>query len=59
MLLINVQWEVAGGPVVRTQLLLLWVGPASIPDQASRIAQDSAPPKRKKKKKKKRKEKKF
>ena len=30
---------------------LLWVGPASIPDQASRIAQDSAPPPPKKEKK--------
>ena len=41
MLMINVKLLVAGGPVVRTQLLLLWVDPASIPGQGSRIPQDA------------------
>ena len=52
MLMINVKWEVAGDPVVRTQLLLLWVDPASIPGQGSRIPQDAPLQKKKKKKKK-------
>ena len=52
MLMINVKWEVAGDPVVRTQLLLLWVDPASIPGQGSRIPQDAPLQKKKKKEKK-------
>ena len=49
MLMINVKLLVAGGPVVRTQLLLLWVDPASIPGQGSRIPQDAPLQKKNKK----------